>query len=66
MPAAAGKLRAKCEMNGNGKDLNRKERKERQGRQRLVLGKKGLAFFAFGVYPPRRASFAVSAVAVQP
>jgi len=32
---------AKCGMNGNGKgngkDLNRKGRKERKGRQRLVL-----------------------------
>jgi hypothetical protein len=28
---------AKCEMNGNGKDQNRKERKERKGRQRLFL-----------------------------
>jgi hypothetical protein len=28
---------AKCEMNGNGKDQNRKGRKERKGRQRLFL-----------------------------
>jgi hypothetical protein len=35
---------AKCEINGNGKgkDLNRKGRQERKGRQRLVLWKKRL------------------------
>ena len=37
VPAAAGKLRAECGVNGNGKDLNRKGRKERKGRQRLFL-----------------------------
>jgi hypothetical protein len=43
-------------MNGNGKDLNRRERRERKGRQRMfLLEKKGLGLSWRSLRPLRLA-----------
>ena len=53
-----------AEYTATAKASTAKDAKNAKDGKGWFFGKKGLAFFAFGVYPPRRAFFAVDAVAL--